>query len=442
MNILQNHLVQLRRPKPLKILLINPPFYRFLGLEQDYVPISLVSVGTAMVEEGHEVYLKNLEVGENMYYVGYAQRASDYDKFVNAIDDPSHFIWQELRDTIEEVQPDKIGVTVLNVKFKAVLKVIEIADSYGIPVIVGGQHPTTEPNIYPKHVEVFTGEYEASTPEFPGLEKNRLKDLNEIALPNYDILVDKYSPNGYGHIMSSRGCPYLCTFCASNVMWDQRVTFKSIDRIVEEMAYAEETFQTDFFTFWDETWTMDKKRVYEFCSKYNLDAKWRCDTRADSIDDEMIKAMKEANLGQMSIGVETSDDETLKRIGKVEYQEDFIRAAQILGDNNIQWKAYMIIGFPTDTEKMIFDSIEFVKTLKPFRITLSFFTPYKGTALYDEVEALGLINQETYESALFSHQSPHNYFCPNIPKERFMEIREIITKDVDDYNKEALKVWR
>jgi radical SAM superfamily enzyme YgiQ (UPF0313 family) len=100
----------------------------------------------------------------------------------------------------------------------------------------------------------------------------------------------------------------------------------------------------------------------------------------------------------------------------------------------------MIIGFPRDTEETILKSIEFVKSLKPFRITLSFFTPYKGTDLYEETKALGLIN-DSYDMSLFSHQSPHNYFCPLIPKERYFQIRDQITADIDEYNKEAIKSW-
>jgi radical SAM superfamily enzyme YgiQ (UPF0313 family) len=100
----------------------------------------------------------------------------------------------------------------------------------------------------------------------------------------------------------------------------------------------------------------------------------------------------------------------------------------------------MIIGFPKDTEETILKSIEFVKSLKPFRITLSFFTPYKGTDLYEETKALGLIT-DNYDMSLFSHQSPHNYFCPLIPKVRYFELRNLITKDIDEYNKEALKLW-
>jgi len=417
----------------MRILLINPPFYRFLRLEQDYVPLSLLAVGSFMAVNGHEVYVKNMEVGENVHYAGYSERSEHYDMFLDAVQDKNHPVWQELHKTIEDIQPERIGINVLNVKYKSALEVAKIAKEHNIPVMVGGNHPTTEPETYPEEIDVFKGEFESNG--------GRIKNLDDLPMPNYNILLDKYSPNGYGHLLSSRGCPYMCAFCASHIMWHRRVTFKSVDRVLLEMKEIYDRFGTDYFTFWDETFTVNKRRVFGFCDKYDLPAKWRCDTRADSITDEMVRRMKEANCGQMSIGLESADNETLSVIGKNETTDDFKKAADILHKHNIQWKAYMIIGFPSDTEEKILRSIDFVKKLKPFRITLSYFTPYKGTELYDEVRALGLIN-DTYDMSLFSHQSPHNYFCPKIPHERYLSLREQISKEIDEYNKKALEIWK
>jgi radical SAM superfamily enzyme YgiQ (UPF0313 family) len=154
----------------------------------------------------------------------------------------------------------------------------------------------------------------------------------------------------------------------------------------------------------------------------------------------MIKMMKASGCVSVSMGVEVGDDKTLSEIGKDETCATIQRAADLLNSNGVQWKAYSIIGFPTDTEELIFRSMEFIKGLKPNRITLNFFTPYKGTPLYDTCESLGLINEE-YSKSLFSHQSPHNYFCPKIEKKRYNEIKEIMGSDIDNYNSETLRTW-
>jgi len=417
----------------MKVLLINPPFYRFMGLEQDYVPLSLLAVGSKMVEQGHEVLLKNMEVGYDMFYKGYSDRGSNYHSYLDALKNNEHPVWAELSDLIKNVNPDKIGVNILNVKYQSALKILDIARFHGKSLIVGGNHPTMEPNVYAKDITVFEGEYESSG--------KRMMNLDDTPMPNFDILLDKYSPNGYAHILSSRGCPFNCRFCASKNMWDRKVTYKSVDRILEEMAMVYRKFKPTYFTFWDEVFTINKYRLKEFCSEYDLPVKWRCDTRADSITDESVKMMKDAGCGQMSIGVESGDNSTLKYIGKNETTDDFKKAASILNRHGIQWKAYMIVGFPKDTEKRIRKSIDFVKSLEPFRITLSFFTPYEGTDLYNEVKALGLIDK-FYDKAIYSHQSPHNYFCPKIKRLRYDQLKKEITKEIDHYNKKALKTWK
>lgn len=417
------------------ILLINPAYYRFQGLEQDYVPLSLLAVGSKIAATGQEVYLKNMEVYSGGTYEGYAERREHFDDYQKALRDESHPAWVELNSLLDEYKPDTIGISVLNVKYQSALKIIEIAKRRGIDVVVGGTHPTIEPDKYPEGVQIFSGEYESFG--------SRLKDLDELPFGYYSILLDKYSPNGYGHITSSRGCPYGCKFCASKTMWKQKVTFKSPSRMVEEMKLVNKKFGTDIFTFWDETFTCNRARLIEFCYRFKasgIKAGWRCDTRADSLNDDMIKMMKSSGCMSVSMGVEVGDDETLREIGKDETCETIKRAADILNSNGMQWKAYSIIGFPTDTEELVFRSMEFIKNLFPNRITLNFFTPYKGTPLYDTCEKMGLITDE-YDQSLFSHQSPHNYFCPKIERNRYNEIKEIMGKDIDNYNSEALRTW-
>ena len=85
----------------MRILLINPPFYRFVGLEQDYIPLSLMAVGSAMADKGNLVFLKNLEIGSDLHYEGYSGRSENYDKYLHALYNHNP-IWDELDKTIEE----------------------------------------------------------------------------------------------------------------------------------------------------------------------------------------------------------------------------------------------------------------------------------------------------------------------------------------------------
>jgi len=420
----------------MKILLINPPFYRFIGLEQDYVPLSLIAVGSQLEKEGHQVIIKNMEIDKNLKYEGYNDRISNFDKYLNALLDNEHYVWNELRDLIRQYNPDKIGITVLNVKYKSSLKIIKISKEFNIPVFVGGPCAITHPNAFTSEVEVITGEFES---RFYG--GGRIKDLDMLPMPNFDILYDMYSPNGYAHIVSSRGCPFKCKFCASNTIWHRNVTFKSAKRIIDEMTLIKKRFNNNLFTFWDETFTLNKKRLMDFCYLYDIDVKWSCDTRADALNDEVVKAMKNAGCDFMGLGIESGRQHILDYIGKGESLIDFQKTSDILNSNNIKWKAYCIIGFPEETEEDIFETIRFIKSLNPFRIVLSFFTPYEHTELYQECLNKGIIDKN-FDSVMFAHQSPYNYFCSKITKERYNEIKKIVSSEVDNYNKEAIKEWK
>lgn len=418
------------------ILLINPPFYRFQGLEQDYVPLSLLAVGSSIKANGTDVFIKNMEVFDGAHYEGYADRKDSFDRYIAGLNNDNHPAWTGLHELIDTLKPDVIGISVLNVKFHAALKIMEIAKMRGIPVIVGGTHPTIEPERYPDFVDIRPGEFESNG--------GRIANLDDLPFPAYDILLDKYSPNGYGHLMSSRGCPFGCKFCASQNIWKRKVTFKSPRRMVMEMKDVHTRFGTNCFTFWDETFTLNHNRLTEFCMRFmesGINATWRCDTRADSLTDDVVKMMKRSRCESISMGVEVGDDYTLGEIGKGETTETIAKAAGILNDNGMPWKAYSIIGFPSDTEELIFRSMEFIKNLRPSRITLNFFTPYKGTELYDTVDKLGMING-TYHRSLLAHHSPHNYFCPKIEKKRYNEIKGIVAADIDAYNQRALEVWK
>ncbi len=418
----------------MKYLLINPPFFRFMGLEQDYAPLSLLSVGSFLHEQGHEVFIKNLEITKDLEYKGYDERSDSFNDYLDALNDDGNLVWKEFFDLLLELKPDIVGINVLTVKYKSALKICEMSHNFGCKVIVGGPHLNVYPDSFPDYVTVYTGEFESF-----GL--NERYNLDDLPMTNFDMLLDEYSSEGLAHIISSRGCPFKCRFCASSTIWGRKVTNKSVDRMIDEMTLIYEKFKPEHFTFWDETFTLNKKRILEFCTKYTLPVKWRCDTRADVISDELLVMMKGAGCDQMSLGVESGSQRILDYIGKNEKLEGFISASKLLKKYDFKWKAYCIIGFPEETEDEIFETIKFIKSLEPFRITLSYFTPYLGTSLYDECLENDLIGVD-FDPTNFAHQSSYNFFSLTMSRERYDEIKKIVSKEIDDYNKESIKIWK
>lgn len=427
------------------VLLVNPPFHRFFRSEQDYIPLGLSYLASVY----DDCYIYNAEIDDMSAYVGYDERTEGQNKYVNKVDGEGQ-VWLDVENRIKYYNPKIVGIYTPTVKLKSALHVAKIAKKINpeIKVVLGGPHPTIRPNdvLKSKYVDsVVVGEGEAIFPKLiddllnNGFQKiyksdNFIKDINTIKFPAREKMLDSYSSNGYGHIISARGCPFLCSYCGSNVIWGRNVRFRSVDDIVAEIIHVRDNYGTTDFTFWDETFTVNKKRVLDFCDKIkNLGITWRCDTRIDVINEELLLKMMGSGLTHISIGIESGNQETLDFIDKGLKLDKMKEKAEMLNSIGIFWKAYLMVGFPNETEQHIMDTINIIDVIKPGRVALSIFTPYPGTKLFDYCVDEGLIGGNiAWEK--YSHQSKFNYFTPKIPEDRFHELVKIASQKIDDYN--------
>ena len=438
----------------MEVLLVNPPFHRFFGSEQDYIPLGLSYLAATY----KDCFVYNTEIDNKLSYVGYDKRLEGQETYINSVDVDGK-IWKEIEERIRGYDPKIVGIYAPSVKLKSAMHVAKIVKKItpNIKIIIGGPHPTIRPNdvIDNKNVDcVIMGEGEKI---FPTIikdllngdnkqiyhEKEFIKNIDEIPFPARHKMLDIYSPAGYGHIISARGCPFMCAYCGTKAIWKRTIRFRSIDNIVAEIKQVRDTYGTKDFTFWDETFTIDKKRVLEFCEKVKpLGISWRCDTRIDVIDKPLILKMMDAGLEHISIGIESGNQETLDFIKKGITLEQTKETAKMLNETGIFWKAYMMIGFPNETEEQILDTMNIIDELQPKRATLSIFTPYPGTELFDYCVEHNIIEKDV-DWEKFSHQSKYNYFTPKIPKRRFEELVKIVSKRMDDYNNETggYKKW-
>jgi radical SAM superfamily enzyme YgiQ (UPF0313 family) len=428
------------------VLLVNPPFHRFFGSEQDYIPLGLSYLASLI----DDCFVYNAEIDNKSSYVGYDERTEGQNTYINRVDGDGE-IWLDVEDRIRGYNPKIVGIYAPTVKLKSALHVARIVKKLNskAKVVLGGPHPTIRPHdvLKSEHVDsVVVGEGEIVFPELVkdllnnGFSKTIyksekfIKDINLIEPPAREKMLDKYSSNGYGHIISARGCPFLCSYCGSNVIWGRNVRFRSIDNIISEIIYVRDTYGTTDFTFWDETFTINKKRVLALCDKIkDLGVTWRCDTRIDVVDEELLLKMMDSGLTHISIGIESGNQETLDFIDKGLKLERMKEKAKMLNKIGIFWKAYLMVGFPNETEKHVLDTINIIDELKPKRATLSIFTPYPGTKLFDYCVEEGIIKGDI-EWEKYSHQSKFNYFSPKISEKRFHELVKMASTKIDDYN--------
>jgi radical SAM superfamily enzyme YgiQ (UPF0313 family) len=148
-------------------------------------------------------------------------------------------------------------------------------------------------------------------------DRNRVSDLDAIPFPPYDK-VDLSRYEGYG-MMTSRGCPYRCTFCSVAPIWNNESFSRSPRNIVEEMKLLHREAGADLFLFQDEFFVSGKRHVMNFCDeleKTGLNVKWKAFGRVNLTDDEMMKAMADCGCVELRFGIESGSDAILQRIKK------------------------------------------------------------------------------------------------------------------------------
>lgn len=238
-----------------------------------------------------------------------------------------------------------------------------------------------------------------------------IKDINELPIPAYDLLpMGKYLPPAHHAIFtqkgiklspftiffSLRGCPYRCKYCASKVMWERRVRYRSVEKTFEEIDYLIENYGIKCLEFNDENFIINKPRMKELLKglkerkqKYGL--YWNCLTRVDSVDPETLKEMKEAGCYFIRYGVESGDQTILDAMAKDITTKQIKHAFKLTKKAGIACSASFIIGYPGETKDTFRTTLNLAKEIDP---TLAFFfvaIPIVGTDLFKEAQEQNLI---------------------------------------------------
>ena len=456
-----------------KVLLILPPWYRFLGEGFNEIPLGLCYLSSSLKQQGYSTMVLNCDLmtrgaaGPEKIFTRYKNYKDEFEQFK----DP---IWNQIKREIEVFKPDYIGIHAKTAAIKSVLKVAQIAKGIDpkITVVAGGVHATLLPQELaqaPNIDFVITGEGEITFSELirmrdadklypmPGLVykdkdniingglRDPIKEISSLPFPDRENLVDSglYGKYGFGIIITSRGCPFSCTYCAAKKMWPGKVRNRSVDDIINEIKYVKEKFGTNYFNFRDDTFTLDKTRAVEICRRIieeHLDIVWRCDTRADSLDEELVRMMKKSGCVQASIGIESGCDRILALVKKGETTEDIKRGIRLLRKYTIPISAFIIVGFPTETAEEARTTLRFAKSLKVDTLALSVLTPYPGTEIYDLFKAKGLLSEDIDYSD-FYHQSPKMGLA-NLGMKDYERLLDGYFAEVRRYNRNPYRLLR
>ncbi len=275
----------------------------------------------------------------------------------------------------------------------------------------------------------------------------RVDDIDSIDFPSYEYFESVKRNNcsmEYYPIMTSRGCPYFCIFCAGPKISGKKWRFRCPESVVDEIEFALKKYKTRNLEIFDDNFLLDKERVMkimEMILKRNIKMRFRFGNgvRADRLDEDNVRIMKKAGLYEVGMGIESADPDIFQSIKKGESFDKIEKAIELLKKYDIHVGGSFIIGLPGSTLEKDMRSIKFANRMRfNWRYTAwCYFTPYPST------EAYNMIRKEVDEEIIErSHRRGH--FTANFIETKDYSLEErIIVRSIGakippvhpDYNK-------
>jgi len=233
-----------------------------------------------------------------------------------------------------------------------------------------------------------------------------IQDVNTIPfpawhlLPNLKLYKNRSRRYPIAPMVTSRGCPYACTFCGSAESgWRPR----SAENVVSEIELLANKYGVKQIDILDDNFTLIFKRAHEILDliiekKLNILITFPNGVRADRLDEELIKKMKEAGVYRTGIGIETGDEEVMKRIKKKLDLEKVRTSIKLLRKYGITVFGYFQFGLPGDTKESMQKTLDFAKEINPHWANFGITTPLPGTELYKDLVAEGKISEDSDDS--------------------------------------------
>lgn len=250
----------------------------------------------------------------------------------------------------------------------------------------------------------------------------RIHHLDAIPLPAWDLIpIEEYLERGMGFgvnrgrsmpVLASRGCPFQCTFCSSPQMWTTRWIPRDPDLLLDELESYQRRYQVSNFDFYDLTAIVKKSWIVEFCQKIaqrKLVFTWQLPsgTRTEAIDKEVAGLLYASGCRNLSYSPESGSPSVLKRIKKKVDLDILLRSVRSSVHSGLNVKVNLIIGFPDETYREIFQTLRFITKLAwagAHDISIWVFSPYPGSEIFDQLTADGMIEiDDAYYDALRSY---------------------------------------
>jgi radical SAM superfamily enzyme YgiQ (UPF0313 family) len=396
-----------------KIALLYPPPWK-LGLmpgEPDGPPVGYRDGD--LDADFHQTPYGLFAIGANTLRAGYPT------KVINL----SAFAWSRVEEVIENLDADVYGRSCWTANRRGVKLVSELIKRIrpNAKVIVGGPHATPlGPELlaaYPAVDVVCVGESDltflelasriANNDDLRGVkgtvyraadgkvarapERKNTPELDSLACPQHYF--DTHI------LMTSRGCPWSCTFCGAETSWGRGFRANSIDYVVSAMESTLSRLPVKMIQIKDDTFTTHKKRVLDLCKtirEKKLSFFWSCDTRVDLLTDELLREMRLAGCQRLSLGVESGSQRILDLIEKKITTTEILESTALAKKYGIKVRYYMMLGNRGDTKDTFEETLRFLETAAPHEYVFSCLSIYPGTKDFRDAEKAGWLRRDEY----------------------------------------------
>lgn len=440
-----------------KILLVNPPDVQEAlfdygtakrGRANNYPAYGLGVIARHLTNNGYEARICNLN-HELLKKVALSENEASFDYAST---------WRRLLfDAIDEYQPDLIGITcIFSVTGPSLMDVCRACKEFEpswlsaggrkVPVAIGGVHVTHDiqniMNDIPQADFAFLNEAEKAFLHFIDFVNGKIaidqigqviirlpsgnsgvrfgkqfipegEDLD--AIPPYEMMDIKmhsqvgtlgswygfrYEDTRIATALSNRGCRAACTFCNVRTFNGKGVRQRSVESVLDELTLLNQQYGIGHIIWLDDDLLRNEKRAIDLFNgmvKRNLDMTWDATNGviAASLKDDVVAAAAGSGCIGLNIGIESGNADILRSIKKPGTPEIFLRAAEVLQNYpQINTRALLIIGFPNETLRMIFDTIKLCEEMNLDWHNLAILQPWKNTPIYDAMVDQGLLGEQ------------------------------------------------
>ena len=448
-----------------RVLLVNPPFYRLLGSRYNANSLGIAYIAAVLNKAGHDAYLYNADYKPEREFSNLKSLFESNKSYLDFFEDPQAPIWDEVTKKIVDFNPDWVGYTCYTANLTSI-KIISTRVKESIPEVrqvVGGPHSTMDDEILTKLPDIdFSvkreGEFamlelvEGKNPtnilgvqsrtKFPGIYHNNgdyppITPVEQLPFPErskfWGISDEERRFVDVSYVVTIRGCPYRCNYCASPDVWKRNKTqYREPSDVIAELKHLKNNYwnqvkefdysqsnnisskskllveDNTIVYFVDDVFTIDKDRVkviLEAMIVEELNMPFKAEMRTDHLNEEICQLLKRAGCVRAKIGIESGSPRILKQIQKDETREEIIEGCRLLRDAGVPFTVYLMAGFPGETDDDLRMTIDLAKTIEADYYSLGVLSPYFGTKIYKDLIAEGVRLDQTPEH-YFYHSSP------------------------------------